>query len=168
MLDEICPVQFIEGLNEGAKPSNEDAIEITRYSGIGLQYAPQVSYILTRLEIMLVFGDFQKEAKITVNLCSDYDDKPSDIVLTSGSFVPKSVYAGWREVTLKPTSVIRNRKYWVTIHHNGFPTVLIRAEKGKGWLLSIRRGQRWEAPPEDIKDGNVMLRLYGRILPISS
>ncbi len=168
MLDELFPVQFVEGLNEVAEPSDEDTIVITRYLGAGIQYIPQVSYILTRLEIMLVFGDFQKEAQITINVCTDYNDKPSDIVLSSGSFVPKSVYQEWREVTLKPTSMIRNRKYWVTIHHNGFPTGLVRAEKGKDWLLSVKRDKRWGAPPEDIKDGKVMLRFHGRILAISS
>lgn len=168
MLDELFPVQFVEGLNEGAEQLDEETIVITQYLGIGLQYVPQVSYSLTRLEIMITFGDLPKEAQITVGLCSDYDDKPSDIVLTSGSFVPKGVYGGWQEVILKPVSVIRGKKYWVTINPNGCPTALIRAEKGKGCLLIVRMGKKWKAQPEDIKDGRVMLKLYGRILPLST
>lgn len=170
MLDEIYPVQFVEGLNEGEKPLHEDSIVITRYEGIGIQYVPQVSYSLTRFEIMLVLeADFFKESQIKINLCADYDDKPSDIVLNSGSFVPEFSYPGWREVKLKPTSMIRNRKYWITIHDEGMFSGLVRAEKGKGCVLSIKQKEtRWKSPPDNIKDGKVMLRFYGRILAINS
>jgi len=170
MLDEICPVQFVGGLNEGAKPLDEDPIVITRYEGIGIQYVPEVNYILTRLEIALVFGeDCLMESQITLNFCADYDDKPSDIVLASGSFAPKPSYQGWCEVKLKPTSMIRNRKYWITIHDKGMFSGLVRAEKGKGCVLSIKQKEtRWKAPPDKIKDGKVMFRFYGRILAINS
>lgn len=168
MLNELFPVHFVEGLNEGAEPSGEGTIVITSYSGTGLQYIPTVSYILTRLEIILTFGEIPEGAEIRVNLCSDYDEKPSDIVLGSGSFVPeKGVLGGWQEVTLKPISVIRNRKYWVTIHPNRCPTALIRAEKGQGSVLSVKTETRWKTPPERVKVGEVMLRFYGIILPIS-
>ncbi len=76
MLDEICPVQFVEGLNEGADLSDVESVVITYYSSVGLQYIPKVSYSLTRLEIMLTFGDFLEGAQIRVELCSDYEDKP--------------------------------------------------------------------------------------------
>ena len=168
MLDEICPVQFVDGLNEGAEPSGGDSIVITKYSGTGIQYIPKVSYSLTKLEMMMTFGYLPQEAQIKVNLCSDYDERPSDIILSSGSFVPKSVYAGWYEVTLKPVSVIKNKKYWITVHPNGCPTGLIRAGKGESCLLSVMTDNRWAAPPEDIKDGKVMFKLYGRIFPVST
>lgn len=168
MLDELFPVQFVEGINEGAEPSNKETIVISNYSGTGLQYIPKVSYSLTRLEIMFTFGNIPEGAEIKVDLCSDYDEKPSDIVLSSGSFPPKTVYGGWREVTLKPVSVIRNRKYWVTIHPNRCPTALIRAQEGQGCLFSVRTDTRWEIPPDTVKEGKVMLRFYGRVLPIST
>ncbi len=168
MLDELFPVQFVEGLNEGADPSDEEAIGITGYLGTGIQYIPKVSYSLTRLEMMMAFGDLPEEAQIEVNLRTDYDERPSDIILSSGSFVPRSVYGEWHEVTLRPVSVIRNNKYWITIHPKGCPTALIRAEKGESYLLSFRPDRRWKARPEDIPDGKVMFKLYGRIIPIST
>ena len=168
MLDELFPVHFVEGLNEGAEQFYEDTMVITRYSGTGIQYTPQVSYVMTKLEIMMTFGDLPPKARIGVNLCWDYDEKPSDIILSSGDFVPKTAHGGWCEVTLKPISVIKGRKYWVTIHPNGCPTALIRAEKGRDCLLSVRTERKWEAPPEEVRYCKVMLRFYGRILPFSS
>lgn len=170
MLDEICPVQFVEGLNEGAEPSDydEDVIVITSYSGFGIQYAPSLSYILTRLEIMLTFGDIPEGAQIRVDLYSDYEDKPSDIVLSSGSFIPKVVERGWKEVILEPVAVIRGRKYWVTIHPNRCPTVVSEAKKGHGFMLSGKRDEKWRTPFDDIEKGKVMLRFYGRVVPIAA
>lgn len=170
MLDEICPIQFVEGLNEGADLSDVDSVVITYYSSVGLLYIPKVSYSLTRLEIMLTFGDFLEGTQIRVELCSDYEDKPGDIILSSGSFVPKEVYGGWREVTLKPVSVIKNMKYWVTIHPNGCPTAFIAPKKGKDYTLSVKTGtnSKWETPPEDVNSRKVMLRFHGRIFPVSA
>lgn len=167
MLDELFPIQFVEGLNEGAEPSEEDSIVITRYSGFGIQYIPSLSYSLTGLEMMLVFGDFREGTQISVEISSDYNEKPSDIILSSGSFVPKVVYGEWREVTLKPVSVIRNKKYWVIVHPNGCPTSFVKADKGKGYILSGKRDAKWRTPLDSLKEGEVMLKFYGRILPIS-
>lgn len=170
MLDEICPIQFVEGLNEGADLSDVDSVVITSYSSVGLQYIPKVSYSLTRLEIMLAFGDFQKEVNIEVELCSDYEEKPSDIVISSGSFNPKTVHAGWREVTLKPISVLRIMKYWIIIHPNGCPTAFVAPKEGKDYILSVKTGinSKWETPPEDVNLRKVMLRFHGRIFPVSA
>lgn len=168
MLDELFPVQFVEGLNEGAEPSDEGTIVITSYMATGLQYTPQVSYVLTRLEIMLTFGDIPDGTQMRVDLCSDYDEKPSDIVLSSGNFIPeKGALGGWQEVKLNPVSVIRNRKYWVTIHPNRCPIAFIKAEKGQGFELSVKTDNRWKIPPDHVKVGEVMMKFYGRILSIS-
>lgn len=170
MLDEICPVQFIEGMNEGAETSDVESIVITRYSCVGILYIPKVSYSLTSLEIMFTFGEFLEGTQITIELCSDYDEKPSDIILSSGSFVPKEVYGGWREVTLKPISVLRNTKYWVTIHPTGYPTAFVAPKEGKDYTLSVKTGtnSKWETPTEDVNSRKVMLRFYGRIFPVSA
>lgn len=172
MLDEICPVQFVEGLNEGADTSADiESTVITTYSCVGILYIPKVSYSLASLEMMLVFGQFREGTKIKVELCSDYDEKPSDIILSSGSFVPKVVYGEWREVTLKPVSVLRNTKYWVTIHPNGCPTAFVVPKEGKDYTLSVKPGSysKWETLPEmDINNRKVMFRFYGRIFPVSA
>ena len=169
MLDEICPVQFVEGMNEGAVTQNVETIVISGYSLIGLPYTPKVSYSLVRLEMMLTFGQFREGAQIEVELRSDYDEKPSDIILSSGSFVPKRVYGEWREVTLNPISVLRNTRYWVTIRTGGCPTAFVAPKEGTDYELSVLAGvsSKWEIPPEDVKNRKVMLRFHGRILPVS-
>ncbi|MFC2067306.1 hypothetical protein ACFLUO_09750 [Chloroflexota bacterium] len=166
MLDELFPVQFVEGINEEAELPDEKVIVITSYSGIGLQYVPKVSYSLTKLEVVLTFSDIPQGAKIRIDLNSDYNGKPTnDIILSTGSIIPEGV-GGWQQVNLQPVSLIKGRKYWVTIHPNGCPVALIKTEKGKSVTLSVKAEDRWATPTEDIR-GKVMLRFYGRIFPTS-
>lgn len=167
MLDELFPEQFVEGVNEGEEQPDETTIEITHYLGTGLQYIPKTSYSLTRLQVILTLGEIRKDTQIRVDLCSDYNGKPSDIVLGSGSFVPKRGYGEWQEVVFKPVSLIKNWNYWITIHPSGCPTALLQAQKGQSLVLSVRSLNKWGIPPAEPKEGKVMLRFYGRILPIS-
>lgn len=167
MLDKLFPEQFVEGINEGEEYLDDTMFEITDYLGTGLQYIPKTSYSLTRLQVILTFGEIPKDTQIRVDLCSDYNGKPSDIVLGSGSFVPKGVHIEWQEVAFKPISLIKKWNYWITIHPNGCPTALIEAQKGQSLVLSVRRGNKWSILPAELKEGKVMLRFYGRILPIS-
>ena len=169
MLDEICPIQFVEGMNEGAETSDVESIVITTYSCVGILYVPKVSYSLTSLEVMLTFGQFREGTQIAVELCSDYEDKPSDIVLGSGNFAPKELYGRWREVTLNPISVLRNTKYWVTIHH-GCAAAFIAPKDGKDYTLSVKTGasSEWKTLTGDVGSRKVMLRFYGRVFPVSA
>lgn len=172
MLDEICPVQFVEGVNEGEEQLDETTIEITHHLGTGLQYIPKTSYSLTRLQVILILGETilgetRKDTQIRVDLCSDYKGKPSDIVLGSGSFVPKRGYGEWQEVAFKPVSLIKNWNYWITIHPSGCQVALLQAQKGQSLVLSVKSLNKWGIPPAEPKEGKVMLRFYGRILPIS-
>ena len=168
MLDELCPVQFVDGMNECADLSDVDSINITSQSVVGLQYTPKVSYSLTKLEIMLAFGKPQKITQIKVDFCSDYGDKPSDIVMNSGSITPGKVYPEWREVILKPVSLIKTFRYWVVIYPNDCPTAIIAPKNGKEYPLMVNIFKRWVELPEYINGIRVMCRFYGRILPTNS
>ncbi|MGB5926457.1 MAG: hypothetical protein WBH01_10320 [Dehalococcoidia bacterium] len=158
--------QFVEGFNEAAEQSYEDAIEITRFAGIGIEYTPSVNYIPTRLEIMLSFGRISPKRNLTVQISSDYRGKPSDIELTSGSLAPKKEYGDWNEIELKPVLLIRDRKYWLIINPNRCPTALIQAKTGDEYELSMKQGERW-VTPEGFKSGKVMVRFYGKIASVS-
>ncbi len=169
MLDKILPVQFVEGMNEGAGMSGVDSLVITGYLAVGVLYAPTVSYSLVRLEIMLTFGELREGAQIEVELHSDYDGKPSDIVLASGSFVPKILYGEWREVTFTPVSVLRNMRYWVVVHPGSSRTAFVVPKDGTDYVLNVKpqANAEWEAPREDVKNRKLMLKFHGRLLPLS-
>lgn len=166
MINEISE-QFVEGFNEAAEQRYEDTLGITRFAGIGIAYTPSMSYLLTKLEIKLTFGDLPPDSNLNVQICSDYRDKPSDIELSSASFVPKSIYGDWNEITLKPVSLVKNRKYWLTINPNRCPTALIQAKTGDECTFCVQIGEKWETPPAEFKDGKVMVRFYGKIIPVS-
>lgn len=166
MLDELFPVQFVEGLNEGAELSDINSLVITGYSGVGIQYTPSLSYSLTKLETILTFGNSLDGAEIKICIYSDYKDKPSDIQLSSGSFVPKKVYGEWRIVTLNPISIIKGRRYWITIHPNGYAVAFVIPKTGQNSILSFKKFKKWEALPEYAEGGKVMFKFYGRILPV--
>ena len=165
MINEI-PEQFVEGFNEAAEQPYEDAIEITRFAGIGIQYTPSLSYLLTKLEIMLTFGDTPPKRNLNVQISSDYRGKPSDIELSSASFVPKKAYGDWNEIALKPVSLVKHRRYWLIINPNRCPTGLVQAKTGDEYTLCVKKVERW-ATPEEFKGGKVMVRFYGKIIPVS-
>lgn len=167
MINEI-PEQFVEGINEAAEQSNEDALAITQFAGIGIRYIPFLSYLLTKLEIMLTFGDIPPNIKLDVQISSDYGDKPSDIELSSASFTPKKVYGDWNAITLKPVSLVKHSTYWLIINPNRCPTALIKARMRRNTCtFYVKRGERWTTPPAEFQDGSVMVKFYGKIIPVS-
>lgn len=166
MINEI-PEQFVEGINEAAEQSDEDTLPITRFAGIGIQYTPSLSYLLTKSEIMLTFGNIPPNIKLDVQISSDYGDKPSDIELSSASFAPRKVYGDWNEIALKPVSLVKDRKYWLIINPNRCPTALIKPRIGNKCTFYVKMGERWTTPPAEFQDGSVMVKFYGKIIPVS-
>lgn len=166
MINEISE-QFVEGFNEAAEQSYEGNLVITRFAGIGMQYTPSLSYLLTRLEIMLTFGEIPPNSNLDVQISSDYGDKPSDIELSSASFAPKMARGDWNEIALKPVSLVKDRKYWLIINPNRCPTALLQAKTGDECTFYVKIGEKWETPPAEFKDGKVMVKFYGKIIPVS-
>jgi hypothetical protein len=166
MLNEI-PEQFVEGINEAAEQSYEDTLVITEFVGTGIYYNPSVSYLLTRLEMMLTFGDIPPDGKLDVHVSSDYGLKPSDIELSSASLVPKKLQADWNEIRVEPVSLVKGRSYWLIINPNRCRTALIKARKGSESTFCVKRAEKWTEAPDEFKHGSVMVRFYGKILPVS-
>jgi hypothetical protein len=176
MINDL-PEQFVEGINEAAEQLYDEAIDITRFTGVGIQYTPSLSYLLTKVEIMLSFGNIPADGMLDLQVSSDYGDRPSDIKLTSVSFKPKKVYGDWYEIAFNPVSIVKDRKYWLIINANRYQTALIRAKTGNDCTFSVRRGEKWRtltktsagmAIPEEFIGGKaIMVRFYGRIIPLS-
>jgi len=165
MINEM-PEQFVEGLNEAAEQSYEDTLVITEFVGIGILYVPSLSYLLTRLEMMLAFGDIPPNGKLDVHVSSDYGLKPSDIELSSASLVPKKLQGDWNEIRVGPVSLVKGRRYWLIINPNRCRTALIKARKGSESTFCVKRAEIWTKAPEEFK-GSVMIRFYGKIIPVS-
>ena len=167
MLDDICPVQFIEGTNEYAE-AGDDYINTRGYSGVAIEYVAKTSYSLKKLDIFLTEQAPVDGGKYKVALCLDHDNSPSDIVLSEGAWARKEIFGDWQEVELdKPVVVVCNKKYWLTIDLDKGSIGLPIAKEGKESTLRFRGLKKWTT--HDIfKTDRVMLRFYGRILPILS
>lgn len=168
MLDEICPVQFVEGINECAKASEEEYINTMGYSGIAIEYEPKLTYSLRRFQIFVILAESSPEGfQHQVALCADHKNNPSDIVLSKGTWVSETGYIqGWQEVELEPVVVIRGKKYWLTIDLNERRIDLPISKEGEVSALRFRGGKKW-ITHDIFKTDRVILRFYGRILPIN-
>ena len=174
MLDEICPIQFIEGINECGEYVQKSVIGMQSYPVMAIEYIPKSSYSLTKLEICLFLPPRVPEEKtIRVALYSDYNGNPSDIVLTEGTFVPnfskeKHQFI-WQEIQLSPVVVSPNNKYWVTVYPQPLSIALVDADEGVDSTLRVKKNNnKWDTLPNHIKESKVMLRFYGRVLPMAS
>lgn len=165
MLDEISPVQFIEGVNECAEAADA-SINTMNYSGVAIQYIPKVSYSLKKLSLFLIPLKPLDGGKYKVALCSDYKNNPSDIPLSKGVWVSSGTLWEWQEVELeKPAVVVRNKKYWLTIDLDRRKIALPETKEGDESALRFRDGNRWITHDKS-KTAKVRLRFYGRVLPI--
>lgn len=168
MLNEIFPVQFIEGVNENAEALEDQHINTMGYSGVAIEYKPKLTYSLKKLHIFVIQAETSEKHKFNVALYTDHKNNPSDIVLSKGTWDSKTEYLnGWQEVELEPTVVVRNKRYWLTIDLNERRMGLPIAKEGEEAALRFRGRKKWVI--HDIfKTCKVMLRFYGRVLPISS
>lgn len=164
MLDEICPVQFIEGVNENEEASDENVITTKGFAGVALEYIPKLTYSLKRLCIFLAGQHAPEGHKFKVALCTDHDEKPSNIVLSSGEWTSKEISDNWQEVELEPVVVIRNNRYWITIDVGKGRIALPIARAGDEVALRFRGATRW-VKDDTFKTDKAMLKFYGRILP---
>ncbi len=170
MLDELCPIQFIEGINYYEKYDLGDLVYMSSYNELAIQYKAEKSYCLTSVEPFILTNASTQEIEVAVKLYSDYDENPSDIMLSSGSLTPqipreKAYLHKWQGVALKPVSIIRGNKYWLAI--SNAQICLQVAEKGVDCVLKARGETKWFSP-KDNPTSKIMLRFYGRVLPVTS
>ncbi|MFC2003447.1 hypothetical protein ACFLV4_05845 [Chloroflexota bacterium] len=169
MLDEICPVQFIEGINENGKIERENFIQIRGYQNVAIRFTPNRTFLLSRLEICLVWGNFNKQEEYGVKLCSDYKNNPTDTVLREGKLVfdvTKSGY-GWCIIDLnEPIVVFARNNYWLCFDSYDALFSLLKATEGDEILFREYTGSDWFGESTD--KYRFMFRFYGRVVPIAS
>lgn len=173
-LSQLCPVQFIEGINEGAEYNTQNFIDLQMYPTVAIEYTPKSTYCLAKLEILIAYGLAIVGREYNVTLYSDYKDEPSDIILGEGKLVTEVTkelaqrriifIANWHKVDLNPVVVISAKKYWVTINSEGEPLNLVTAVNGDVTNMMIRKSGKWR-PDELFSGWQCMLRFYGRVMP---
>ncbi|MCJ7791792.1 MAG: hypothetical protein MUP49_05245 [Dehalococcoidia bacterium] len=177
MLEDIYPVQFIEGLNHGEEPNTENFLDIGGYPIVAIEYKPKLSYCLVELEMLVTTFEASGARDFRVVLCPNYRDKPYDLALTGGRLAIKShdeqsgtgtrIIANWQKVIFKPTAVVTSKNtYWILLHPNGQTLKLVTSIDGEPTNMVAHLGRRWQAE-STFSGWKCMLRFYGRMVPVS-
>jgi len=171
MLDEICPVQFVEGVNENGEIKREkaDLIQIHQLRNVALGFTPNRTFLLKSIEICLLWNEFRQPKEYEVKLHPDYNNNPADLVLREGKlgFNKTSSNLGWCNIDLnQPVVVFAKNDYWLSIESLGVNFFLLQAKEGKRVPFSEGKSGDWLN--SNGVDYQLMLRLYGRVLPVLS
>jgi hypothetical protein len=174
MIDELCPIQFIEGVNEYTI-STPDLFDLSDFKVIAIKYQPKLSYNLRNLSIYLMSGmGVQPQSEIRIALHSNYNDIPSDIVLSEGTFklplARERPIITWQEINLKPVVVFHSNTYWLVIDVSGYYRLckndVNNAIECQLKVIKIsNKVIKWENIDENPK---LMLKFYGRALTFIS
>jgi hypothetical protein len=165
MPDEINPIQFVEGINEGALPTQMRFIRVQEYPWFAIQYSSNYRFSLSKIDIGLLWGKYTEPVEYGVKLLSDYKDNPTDIILSEGKLVFDVAESGfgWRRVELNhPAVVMSGKKYWISLESKQALYSLLRPEEGAGVAMRVYVNDLWLSGSSSVY--KLMLRLYGRIL----
>jgi hypothetical protein len=166
MLDELnnmFPVQFIEGRNKGAEPGQVSAIS----NGAYILYAPEVSYSIAYIDIFLEWEAVAKRQENKLRIYPAYLDHPSDIVLTEGTMVFEAgvePYRGWRRVEIsRPVVLIAHKKYWLRFTEVETDFKFYAAKEGDEINTIAQDNDKWHSAHD-----RLMLRFFGRVFPVAT
>ena len=169
MINELFPVQFIEGINEFARFDTSQSLQANDFGGgIAIAYTPRLNYSLCRIDIVAeVHPELLAQDRIKFSIRVNHDEKPSDITLSNGKFSQELSNTYRQTIKLdSPVVLFVGRKYWLAFERTGdeylvFPIVLgdVKSE------LRFKGGSKWVVE-NAFKTWSVVVRFYGRIVPI--
>ena len=179
MIDEICPVQFIEGINQYAEYDTKNFLDTQSYLSIAIEYRPKFTYCLAQIEILAGYIAVLGVGEFEVALYPDYEGKPGNIILSRGTLaidiseevarMQSGRIYDWQTVEFNPVVVIRDNKYWIVINPEGKKLTLCTAVAGEPTNMMIRDEGQWRTDQIFVFGSwQCMLRFYGKILPVSS
>lgn len=171
MLDEICPVQFIEGVNENGEINRGKggSIQIGHLRDIAIGFTPSRTFLLSRIEICLLWNEFSEPVEYEVKLYPDYNNNPAGIVLREGKlgFSKTSGGLDWCNIDLnQPVVVFAGDNYWLGLESWNARFLLLQAKEGKRVPFSEGKPGDWFSGTDD--KYQFMLRLYGRVVPVAA
>lgn len=171
MVDELYPLQFIEGMNENGEVNKrkQELIQIHQCPNVALGFSPNRTFLLNNIEIYLFWHEFVEPVEYEVTLYPDYNDNPAYIALREGklSFDKASIGFGWRNISLKqPVVVFAKDNYWIALKSLGANFLLAEAKEGK--RVAFSNGEPGDWFNNNSINYQLMLRFYGRVLPVVS
>lgn len=177
-LKELCPVQFIEGVNENLThttpdwdvgfPADDPSASFFAMEGKqwAIQFVPGMSYTLTDVEVLGKSDQKAAAKKHDVAVYIDNGGLPGYNRVTTGELVVQAENDGgyWANAQLKPLVVFPKYKYWLVFEEESIKLMLARGKKGSGAAVSYTSGKpgQWAAPVQ----GTLFLKFHGRVMPV--
>ncbi len=164
----MFPIQFIDGMNESAQPTDNTSLKISGYQSIAIDYTPSLSYSLARLQIFTTWAEISQRIEYGVRIYTDRSGNPSGFILAEAKviFEPGGSGSAWKQIVLsEPIVLIAQSKYWLSLDSLKAPFALGVTDDGIEVSLRAYTGGRWGESAERIKR-KVMIRFYGRVLPV--
>lgn len=172
MVDELlqlCPVQFIEGINEDEEPiePSEGRFWQPKDLKVAIPYEPIRTYTLSLIEIFGSPWELDASKEHQVGLYTDKNNLPSEICISKGKLVvPTHALSHWLQMNLEPIVVFRGQHYWIVLEDYSLKFAIGVAKNGKEVAKTgTRMGQpSWVSIDTKIR---YMLKFFGRALPMS-
>ncbi len=164
-MSEQSPIQFIEGINEGAECAEENFIHISRYSEVAIAFTPTIHYNIVNMELFTIWSGFTEQVAYGVKIYADHSDRPGSMILTDGNMTFDAGVSdfGWKKIHLfRPAFLVAKKKYWLGLESKQALYHLGRTEEGIDAPLRFRFGSRWQEIEEQ-PTGKVLVRFYGQV-----
>ena len=162
---KLCPIQFIEGINENEESTSGKFLTWGEY-GISIPYTPSITYRLARIEVYGSPKHLPEQKEHAVRLYTDHKDNPGKTSVVEGKLIiPSASGEQWLSIELAQSIVVfAEHKYWLSIV--GYPLLFAVGIATDGVELSLRGylNQRWTSSSSD-RRYRCMLRFFGRVLP---
>jgi hypothetical protein len=171
-LSQLCPIQFIEGINENEKlpiiddPYQRGSLEVSG-SFIAISYEPSKSYTLTNAAVFALPHELPKSEEHKVKVYTDYEDNPSQNCLIEGKMTVPAEANGrcWLSINLSSLVVFRGQRYWLALEDYSLKFQLVDAKSGTPVDYRQGRDGTWISPSSSGK--YFMIKFYGRVLPVA-
>jgi hypothetical protein len=170
MLDDICPVQFIEGVNEDGEIRKGGNILIDHLHNIAIGFTPRRTFLLNRIEVNLVWKGSIEPVEYDAKLYPDYHNNPASIVLREGKLIFNETRSGvgWCNIDLnQPVVVFAGDNYWLGLESWEARFSLLQVNEGKK-SVPFSEGEPGDWHSSTNVEYQFMLRLYGRVVPAVS
>lgn len=169
-LSQLCPVQFIEGINENEEPiaPSEGQFWQPRQLKVAIPYEPTRTYTLSAIEILGSPWELEASKEHPVGIYTDRNNLPSETCVSNGKLVvPTEIPPTyWLQIQLEPVVIFRGQRYWIVLEDYSLKFAIGVAKNGDEVVKTgMKIGQPWVSIDTKIR---YMLKFYGRVLPIAT
>ena len=171
VLSQLCPIQFIEGINENQEPIliSEGPFWRPDETQVAIPYKPSRAYALSRIDIFGSPHKLPQPKEHQVSLYTDSNDAPSNNLLAEGKLIVPAQVASecWLTINLQPIVVFPKQRYWIALEDYPLKFTIGIAKDGKEIAVTGKAllTGRWISIAATIR---YMLKFYGRVLPVVS